>query len=215
MSEPLRLNVPSAPDGWADSSDPLNWGWDAIPLIDAPFTLADGSGPASQQTGVRICADARALYLCFDCEDRDIWGTYAHRDDPIYDEEVVELFLSPGPEQPTRYYEFEISPNGVLLDARINNPHGRLAGIEPDFSWNPDVTWLARSEGHGRWLAILVVPWACVAEGAPPPVWRGNLTRIERPRDAAPEFSCWSPTLTDPADFHRPDRFGLFVLPEI
>jgi hypothetical protein len=215
MSDPPSLHVPRAPDGWAAGPDPLSWAWGEIAPIATPFILADGSGPAAQQTEARLCADARALYLRFDCADRDIWGTFYRRDAPIYDEEVVELFLSPGPEAPTDYFEFEVSPDGVLLDARIHNPAGRLAGIQPDFAWDADVTWLARRDDvDGRWLAILVVPWAWVADGPPPPVWRANLTRIERPRDGSPaEFSCWSPTLADPADFHRPERFGTLILP--
>ena len=48
--------------------------------------------------------------------------------------------------------------------------------------------------------------------GELPDTWRANLYRIERPRDAAPEYSCWSPTLTDPADFHKPARFGVLRL---
>jgi len=48
--------------------------------------------------------------------------------------------------------------------------------------------------------------------GLPLFLWRGNLYRIERPRDGEPEFSAWSPTLTRPADFHQPARFGTLEL---
>jgi len=45
--------------------------------------------------------------------------------------------------------------------------------------------------------AVLVITWTAVAPaGDPPRVWRANFFRIERPRSADPEFSCWSPTLT-------------------
>jgi hypothetical protein len=65
--------------------------------------LADGSGPAEQQTVARVCYDSRALYVRFDCDDRDIWGTFYRRDQPIYAEEVVELFIGVGEEDPVRY----------------------------------------------------------------------------------------------------------------
>ena len=45
-----------------------------------------------------------------------------------------------------------------------------------------------------------------------PEIWRANFYRIERPRDGAAEFSAWSPTLTAPADFHQPARFGFLDL---
>lgn len=101
-----------------------------------PFILVDGSGPALQQTMARLGYDADCLYVRFDCEDHDIWGTYRERDEPLYDEEVVELFISPGAETPTEYFEFEISPNGVFFDARISNLHedrttfARRSGME-------------------------------------------------------------------------------------
>jgi hypothetical protein len=46
----------------------------------------------------------------------------------------------------------------------------------------------------------------------PPRRWRANFYRIERPRGGRPELSCWSPTFTDPPDFHRPERFGVLEL---
>ena len=99
----LSLQLPRAPAGWAElpgGLDSRDWGEiAALPAL----VLADGSRPATQQTSVRVCADAIALYVRFDYDDRDIWSTYTQRDEPIYDEEVVELFISPGIATPTRY----------------------------------------------------------------------------------------------------------------
>jgi hypothetical protein len=212
VSAPPTLTLPRAPAGWAPDDDPL--AWDAIPAL-PPFTLADGSGPARQQTLARLCYDERALYLRFECEDHDIWWSYTRRDDPLYDEEVVELFIAPGEATPTRYYEFEVSPAGVLLDAAVFNPTSERAELEVDLGWSPDALgWSAwQDRVRGRWGASLSVPWQAIApEGGLPRVWRANLFRIERPRDGEPEFSCWSPTLTEPADFHKPARFGFLRL---
>jgi hypothetical protein len=177
--------------------------------------LADGSGPAIQQTVARVCYDDHALYIRFDCQDRDIWANYTRRDDPIYDEEVVEIFIAPGSAAPARYYEFEVSPNGVLLDALIDNPTSRRADLRVDFAWDcADLRWHAeRDDSAGRWWAALAIPWISIGPpGAPSAIWRANFYRIERPRDAAPEFSCWSPTHTEPADFHKPAYFGTLYL---
>lgn len=208
-----QLSVPRAPASWGAQAQAA-WNWAGVPAL-PPFTLADGSGPAGQQTVARVCYDSQTLYARFDCDDRDIWGTYTRRDEPIYDEEVVELFLSPGEADPVRYFEFEVSPNGVLLDAAVYNPTGQRAELEVDFSWNcPGLRWQAvRDDAAGHWWALLAIPWAAVgASDKLPVVWRANFYRIERPRDAGPEFSCWSPTMTDPADFHKPAYFGLLKL---
>lgn len=209
-----RYQVLRAPTGWATGDDPFAWDWTLFPAI-TPFILADGSGPALQQTAARLGCDADCLYVRFDCEDRDIWGTYRERDEPIYDEEVVELFISPGAATPAEYFEFEISPDGVFFDARISNLDEDRATLRVDLAWNADARWWTRREDHaGRWTAILALPWRCLTSEPLPSVWRANLFRIERPRDGEPEFSCWSPTFTTPADFHKPSRFGYLMLAE-
>ena len=67
--------------------------WARVPPL-SPFLLADGSGPAVQQTAVRLAWDDEALHVRFDCADRDAWGTFSRRNDPIYQEEAVEVFLA-------------------------------------------------------------------------------------------------------------------------
>ena len=211
-----RFVVPHAPAAWDKHAEIATWIWDNVPVL-PPFILADDSGPAEQQTVTRVCYDTRALYLRFDCDDRDIWGTHTQRDQPIYNEEVVEVFLAPGEADPVHYYEFEISPNGVLFDAKIYNPTSERADMVVDANWNcNDIRWQAqRNDAEGHWWAILILPWEGVAPpGNLPSTWRANFYRIERPRDAEPEFGCWSPTMTEPADFHKPAALGILILAE-
>jgi hypothetical protein len=197
-----------------------------------PFVLADGSAAATQATGVRLAHDARALYVRFECADRDAWGTWRRRNDPIYLEEAVEVFLAPGMRDPRRYWELEVSPLGVLFAARIENPTGRRSDLAADTSWEcRGLEWQAGPAGSSQdWWAEIAIPWTALAgperkaaeaappagvwpaSGQPPRRWRANFYRIERPRGSPPELSCWSPTFTDPPDFHRPDRFGVLEL---
>jgi len=198
--------------------------WAGVPSL-PPLLLVDGSGPALQPTVVRLAWDPETLHVRFDCADRDAWGTFTRRDDPLYEEEAVEVFLSPGAGDPARYFEFEVSPKGTLFDAVIENPDGDRATMRTDPSWDcPGLRWEA-GPGTGAqgaqaaqdWWATLAIPWrALLPEGTPateplPHTWRANFYRIERPRYGAPEFSAWSPTLTTPADFHKPLRFGLLA----
>ena len=209
-----KISLPRVAPTWATGADPFLWDWaqsESLP----PFLLADGSGPALQQTVTQLCYNDAALFVHFDCADPDIWGTYTQRDEPIYDEEVVEIFIGPGAETPVDYYEFEVSPNGVLLDVKVHNPSGDRGDMHLDFAWDcPDLRWGARrADANQRWQAFYAIPWSSIGATAPlPTIWRANFYRIERPRAAAPEFSCWSPTLTDPADFHKPAQFGMLTL---
>ncbi len=183
--------------------------WSSIPVL-TPFVLVDGSGLAKQQTQVRIAYSQQALYIRFDCEDDDIWGTYTNRDEPLYNEEVVEIFIAPSAETPTHYFEFEVSPNSVLFDCTVYNPsscpdeHFRI-----DETWNAEgLEWHAGSNENQHWWVVLKIPWSAI--GGYHTEWRANFYRIERSRKSATEFSCWSATLSE--SFHIPARFGTLEL---
>jgi hypothetical protein len=199
---------------WNAGADPFHWDWAQAATL-PPLLLADGSGPAQQQTVTRVCYNRQMLFVRFDCADTDIWGTYTQRDDAIYDEEVVEIFIAPGDATPVDYYEFEVSPNGVLLEVFAHNPTGDRAQMQLDFTWDcAGLQWVAqRDDAQNQWRVIYALPWASI--GAPtdlPMIWRANFYRIDRPRNGEAEFSCWSPTMIDPADFHRPAYFGYLTL---
>ncbi len=209
-----HLVVPRVAENWNVNLAFPAWNWNGATTL-PPFILADGSGEAIQQTVTRVCYNQQALFVRFDCADRDIWGTGTKRDDPIYDEEVVEVFIGPGEATPVDYYEFEVSPNGVMLDLTVHNPDSSRATIKLDASWDcPDLQWFAeRDDANQRWWAVMVLPWASIgAPGELPKRWRANFYQIERPRDSEPEYSCWSPTMTEPADYHKPGYFGLLEL---
>ena len=204
---PPRLRVPRLP------TSPFEGGsWErAAPL--GPFLLSHGRSRPRQAVSARMGTDGRALYVRFDCEDTEPWGTMRQRDDPIYEEEVVEVFLAPGPDDPKAYFEYEVSPAGVLFDAHVENPHARRSDMRVHTAWNCEGIRWAAGLVPGGWWAALALPWGSMLEGAPTPaVWRANFYRIDRPRGASPEFSAWSPTLADPPDFHLPARFGVLEL---
>lgn len=189
------------------------------PAVTVPaFQLADGSGPPRQATTARVQATAEALTFGFSCADRDAWGTLKGRDAPVYKEECVEVFLAPGHDDPMDYFEFELSPLGTFFDARIHNPTGRRESMSADLDWQAKgATWKARIDRpKALWSAEIRLPWAGLAISDParlPRTWRLNLYRIDRPRDGSPpEYSCWSPTLASPPNFHLPARFGTLRL---
>lgn len=179
-------------------------------------TAEKGAAPR-QATRVTLDADSTALRVRFDSVDRDPWSTFTRRDEPLWQQEVVEVFLAPGAADPKRYVELEVSPTGVLFDAVVDNPTGHRRDLVADTSWDcPGLAWAAGIVPSG-WWATLDVPWrsvlAALGEVDFPSVWRANFYRVDRPRDGQPaEYSAASPTLVTPADFHRPERFGVLDL---
>ncbi len=185
--------------------------WSRVPAVTLR-RAQDGADPL-QATAVRIAHDANALLLRFDCDDRDIWATHSRRDAPLWEEEAVEIFVAPGEDDPSEYVEIEVNPLGAIFDARVTNPHGRRDSMRVDATWNAaGLVAAVLRPSPGRWAAQLEIPWSDLCDGTPPRVWRANFFRIERPRDGDHEFSCWSPTLADPPDFHKPRFFGRLVL---
>ena len=209
------------------------------------FILADGSDPALRQTEAKMVWDEWGIHLLYICHDPCIWGTFTNDQDPIFDEEVVEVFLAPHPEDEF-YYEFEVSPRNVRFAAVINNPETykgkklihRLLDCRKLRTQVQVEGILGGSASSDReWRAFLGIPYELLERDSPPvagEVWRGNLYRIDRPAPDMPqsafakamadtksglqdEFSCWSPTFTNPAAFHCPRHFGEieFVQPSI
>jgi hypothetical protein len=171
-----------------------------------------------QPTAVRLARSATHLYVAFQCVDRDVWGSFRGRNEPIYEEEVVEMFLAPG-DDPGRYVELETSPRGAWFEALVTSPDRRRATMRVDTDWRC-TGWergvrvrgtLDRRDDLDAWWSVeWAVPFAALPGGrapAPGERWRGNFFRI----DAADggQFSAWSPTFAAPPDFHLPDLFGV------
>jgi hypothetical protein len=183
-----------------------------VPAL-APLSVASDGSAARWRTIVRACHDGRTLHVRYDCEDDDVWSTYTRRDEPLWEEEVVELFLAAGSDDPLEYVELEVNPHGALFDARVRNPHSRRDTMAVDPSWDaPGIVWSA-GRRDGGWWAYIGAPWlALTGAAAPPAACRANFFRVERPRRAPSELSAWSPPLTSPPDFHVPARFGFLLI---
>ena len=81
----------------------------------------DGSQPRLRTT-VAVYADDACLNVVFSGEDDGIVATHLEHDAPLYQEDVVELFLST--DDPHVYFEIEVNPLGTIFDARITSPDG-------------------------------------------------------------------------------------------
>jgi hypothetical protein len=172
---------------------------------------ADGSTPRLK-TEARVLYDEEFLYFAFRAEDENVWSTMRRRDQKLWEEEVVEVFLQADPAAPS-YIELEVNPLGTMLDIYLLDVRRPLRYE----SWNSArLRWAVRVEGtvDGRagdreWTCEIALPLEDVATAPrlPPRAgdrWRLNLYRMEsRP---APALLAWSPTRKD--DFHMPRMFG-------
>jgi len=124
----------------------------------------------------------------------------------LYDEDCVELFLTPHPADPHRYFETEIGPFGHFLDVSIDaRGHG-------DTTWSSGarIATTQNAATHTATIeAELTAPElvAALVAGAHLPL---ALYRME---GASPRlYLAWSPPRTASPNFHVPAAFGTLVV---
>ncbi len=84
----------------------------------APFIRADGRAPARWQTRVELAWDEERFSVHFHCSDDDAWGTYTERDAPLWQQEVVELFLAAGEAVPDAVLRVRGQPGEACCSTR-------------------------------------------------------------------------------------------------
>ncbi len=184
-------------------------------------------GPAKYATEFSALWDTDALYLRFAATDPMPWHTMTNRDDHLWEEEVVEIFLDPA-RSGRDYFELEISPANVVCDVRMIQPS---PDKKIDLTWNfegLETRVVPRVPGRAKgWTALARLPWSgfrslpsAAGLTLPPRAgdrWRFNLFRVDRPGGKAnPEENAveaaWSPT--GQPSFHVPAAFRDFVFVE-
>jgi hypothetical protein len=183
-------------------------------------------GPDVIATSFRALWTDRGLAVRFDVTDAQPWHTLTRRDERLWNEEVVELFLDVGATGRS-YAEIEWNPVNAVVDLWVDPAQNRfdkdwdLAGLESRVQ--PRRTAAGSTLG---WTAAAFLPWNALAAKAPagtalPPKpgdrWRFNVFRIERPfGPAEPEkdaqYLPWSPT--GQKSFHVPQAFREIVFAE-
>jgi cellulose/xylan binding protein with CBM9 domain len=192
--------------------------WAQAPRIRAFTDIFQPTRPVKYATEAAIVWDDANLYVAFACADDAPWGTLTTRDDRLWDEEVVEVFLDPDGDG-LNYAELEVSPNNVVVDLLIDRPRGDTAAA---LTW--DIAGLQTAVGRrsGGWDVEIAIPWKSLAatgiDRAPArgDRWRAGIYRIKRPGGplradrAADEYLAWSLTRAD-RGFHDPERFGYLL----
>lgn len=165
--------------------------------------LVTGAVP-DQATKAAFAWSDDEIRFFFAAEDREPWATLTKRDDPLYTEEVVEVFIDPVGDL-LSYYEIEVNPLNAVLDLVIRRT-GR--GLVKEFAWRCDGLETAVQVAEGHWNSEIAIPFDAIVPERPVPgdVWRLNLCRIDRPRGRERELSAWAPTFQQ--TFHDAESFG-------
>lgn len=177
-------------------------GCESVALVRA----TDGSAQRLP-TWVSAMWDSEALTVVFSAIDDSVVATHRVHDAPLYEEDVVEVFLAP--RSPREYFELEVNPLGTIFDARIESPDGVRATMKTDLAWTCRDLFAAIRRAGTTADFVLRIPFASLGMETPKEgdEWQVNFFRIDRdPR--GDEFSAWCPTMKTPPDFHVVKAFG-------
>ena len=209
LYEMSRTATPIKVDGKLDDAV-----WVHAPLF-GDFRLNLDGSPSPYKTEARALYDDVYIYFSFRSRDDNIWATMKTRDQHLWDEEVVEVFLQADPQQ-TSYIELEVNPLGTMLDIfllDIRKPLRYESWNSQRLKWGVQVFGTVDGrDGDREWTCEIALPLEDIvtAKNRPPQAgdrWRLNLYRVEqRPK---PLLLAWSPTFKD--DFHVPAAFGEIV----
>lgn len=179
-------------------------------------------GPPQYRTTFKAVWSEAGMAVRFDALDDGPWHTMVRRDDPIWEEEVVEIFLDPT-RSGANYAEIEISPINLVTDLHIVKPWPHMESRR-EWDWTGLESTVIPGVAFGlparSWTALVWLPWSGLATMTPvvtpyvPPSawdnWHFNVFRIKRPHGPAePErdaiYAAWSPP--DGPSFHAPAFF--------
>jgi len=210
----LQASGPIAIDGRADEPD-----WRAAPAIDFVFPWDDVTRAAPQSTVARMLWDADDLYILYECVDPYLDAEVTEHDGPVWEEDAVEIFVTPNPENLNAYYGYEMNARGVFLDY-LAHDGGAKRTEKTCFEWQSEGVRIAtaldgtlndHSDLDRGWVLEVAIPMANFRHlgGQIPPrdgdLWRLNLNRTKGYQG---QYGMWSDSRAERPSFHHSAYFG-------
>jgi hypothetical protein len=180
--------------------------WENLPSVEL-VDVTTGE-QVKEETKVKIVWDDSAFYVRFECKDDYAVSPYLNHDDPLYEADVVEVFIDEVGDG-YHYIELELSPFNVIFDAKIDNDQVNYV-VHDD--WHGDgIKTTVDFDGDNR-IYHLIIPFRNFQKKPETGTkWRINFYRIDEDRSGTRQFQAWSPTFN--GNYHEPSHFGelLFV----
>lgn len=197
-------------------------------LDEAEWTTARGTGAfvktldgaaAESKAEAKVLWDDKFLYVAFQLEDKDVWATKTGRDDQLWKEEAVEVFIDADGDKAT-YVELQVNPKNAVFDSYLpkyrENQNDFDAGMKTAVF--VDGTVDKRDDADKGWSVEMQIPLIAARgkdatmKSVPPvvgTVWRVNFFRMDMPAGKPQQGTSWSAPMV--ADFHALDKFGELV----
>lgn len=104
-----------------------------------------GSFLSSARAYARFLWDKTNFYVAIVAKDNDVQSTYKGRDQRLWEEDVLELFIKPNFSS-SIYYEFQFSPTNQVFDAYWSK-RGTMGKLKEATSWNSNLRSAVHIDG--------------------------------------------------------------------
>jgi hypothetical protein len=196
-------------------------------IIGPYFRHSVGGLDIKEKTIVELSVDNNYLEVRFSCLDDPFVNENHYFDDNsgMWNQEVFEVFIANGKEDPKNYLEIEINPNNALFIAEIHNPDQLGLSLSLDFidPLKSGIVHEVNKESRS-WGGYLLLPLSLVQYPGPE---KGDQFRVNFYRTILQKkqnskswkcsaensiFACWNSTMADEPNFHRSECFGYLKL---
>lgn len=164
-----------------------------------------GGGRPPTETSVQMAADGDLLRVRFTCAEPrvgELKPAVREADGPVWDDDCVELFLTPSPADPAAYYHIGFNALGTVYDSFID--HGKV-----ETAWHSQATVQVEKRADA-WIVEATIPFVAFDRTPVGDQWRANLGREWR--QFAGGAATWQPL---EMRFHDPPRFAPISFPGI
>ncbi|KDO31716.1 hypothetical protein SPRG_03634 [Saprolegnia parasitica CBS 223.65] len=171
-------------------------------------------------TTVALCYTNTTIELTFSATQQDtffVQPTYGHNDN-IWEYNVMETFLALGDDDPTSYFEFEVSPTNQTYSAFILNPRRDFSPPVGHFYVGKDeaearalgiTATTSMYETNKTWTSDVSLPLNLFNVVNPKgSVWRMNFLRKITSPATFPQLACGAWNAPNQDNFHLTSCFG-------
>lgn len=181
-----------------------------------PFVNTMDGSPVPFRTEAKAAWDDKFLYVAFQCEDDDVWSDFKNRDDKLWTQEAVEVFIDADGDGKD-YIELQVNAHGAIFDSYLpeyrknqNDWNSKLkAAVKVDGTLNK------RDDKDKSYTVEIAIPWddvkgrgtkAIELPPRPGSLFKVNFFRMDLPKGSPQRASAWSPPMV--GDFHALNKFG-------
>ncbi len=176
-----------------------------------------GAATRGHRTEIRSRWTDKYLYVLFTCPYESLYlkpePTTFEETNKLWEWDVAEVFVGGDFQNPRRYREYQVSPQGEWVDLDIDRDTPLLEG---GWLWNSGFTVKAKLDANGKiWYGEMKIPFESInGEGGPVAPRDGLELRINFYRLQGPKpnraMIAWQPTGAN--GYHVPEAFGRMVL---